>query len=153
MFKLVKLEPWHLAEIDIQPRQKYFEEKCQDPAYRVALAEAGGVTAIVDNGAGQAPTIVGIAGIMEYDKGVGMAWAVLSTHFPKYAVQATREVRRYCAEQLATNYHRIEMQADTTFPQACRWALMLGFEFESVRKQGSAFRHDMNVYIKLREEA
>lgn len=151
-FKLVPLEPWHLTAIDIQEKQRYFSAKCADPAFRVALAQAGGVTGLVDYSEGKAPLIVGIAGILPYEDGVGMGWSVLSTSFPKYATRATREIKRYCKEKLATTYHRIEIQTDADFEQANRWAKMLGFEFESVRRQGSPYRQDMNVYVMIREE-
>ena len=150
-FKLVKLEPWHLKAIDIQEKQKYFEAKCNDAQFRVALAQQGGVTGLLDFGPNAAPKIVGIAGIIPYEEGVGMGWSVLSTEFPKYALRCTREIKRYCAEKLRTTFHRIEIQTDAQFQQANRWAEMLGFEFESVRKQGSPFRQDMNVYVMLRE--
>lgn len=151
-FKLVKLEPWHLASIEIQEHQKYFEAKCKIPAYRVALAKEGGLTGIVENGPDQPPTIVGIAGIMQYEEGVGYGWSVLSKHFPKHALSATRMVREYCDEQLREKYHRIEIQTQDDFAPANRWAEMLGFKLESIRKQGSPFRQDMRVYVRLRED-
>lgn len=152
-FKLVKLEPWHLASIEIQEHQKYFEARCKNPAYRVALAkDGGGITGILDHGPDVPPTIVGIAGIMPYEEGVGYGWSVLSKHFPKYAFRITKLIKEYCKEQLAENYHRIEIQAQDDFLPATRWAEMLGFEFESVRKQASPFRDDMRVYVMLRED-
>ena len=151
-FKLVKLEPWHLASIEVQDHQKYFEVKCKDPAYRVALAKEGGITGLLDNGPDVPPTIVGIAGIMTYEEGVGMGWSVLSKHFPKYARRITRLVKEHCKEQLQTTYHRIEIQTQDDFAPANRWAEMLGFEFEAIRKQASPHRKDMRVYTMLRED-
>lgn len=150
-FKISKLEAWHLASIDIQEHQKYFAEKCKDAQFRVALAMTGGVTGYLDFGEEQPPKIIAIAGIIPYEEGVGMGWSVLSKNFPSYATRCTREIKRYCAEQLKSKYHRIEIQTETAFKPANRWAEMLGFKFESIRRQGGPFRQDMSVYTMIRE--
>lgn len=151
-FKITNLEAWHLAAIDIQEHQKHFAKKCEDARYRVALAQQGGVTGYLDYGEGKPPVIVGIAGIIPYEDGVGMGWSLLSKSFPKYATRCTREIKRYCAEKLKTTFHRIEIQTDAEFAPANRWAEMLGFKLESVRKQASAYRRDLRVYVMLRED-
>lgn len=151
-FKIVPLEAWHLAEIDLQDEQKYFEAKCQDVNFRVAIAREGGETAILDYGEGKAPVILGCAGVMRTVDGVGIAWSVLSKYIGKYMTRSTRYIKKYLQEKLATEFHRIEMCANDEFKAACRWAEMLGFEYESTKRQATEYRQDVRVYVMIREE-
>lgn len=152
MFKKVKLEPWHLSMIDLQEQQMSFAIQASDPAFRVAIAQQGGYTGLLDFGEDKAPVVVGCCGVAKTDEGVGIAWAVLSKTFPKYALNFTREIKKYLQEQMETNYHRIEANVNAEFPQAKRWVEMLGFEYEFTKKQANAYRQDVHEYVMLREK-
>lgn len=147
-FRITTLAPYHLADIAIQEHQEYFAIQCKDPSFRVAVAQNGGFAGVIE----ETGEVIGIAGITPYGEGVGIGWAVLSKNFRKYAVRITRAISAYLDEAIKEKYHRIEVHTDTTFPEASRWAEMLGLEFESVRKQASPYRQDMRVYVKLRGE-
>lgn len=149
--RMVPIEAWHLAEIDMQEMQSYAAELCKDPRYRVMVAQAGGVTMLIDHGKDKKPTIICCCGIIKIDKGLGVTYAYLSKVFPKYAVRVTRAVKKYLEDALAHDFHRIETQADVNFPESNRWNKMLGFKYEYTKKQATAYRQDVNTYAMIRE--
>lgn len=146
--EIVPLQAEHLAHIDIQEKQRYFKEECTSAEYREAIAKQGGWVLIADG------RIIAIAGIVPTDKGVGIGWAVLSTHFKKYALRVTRAIRKYLDKVVnkEKTYHRVEVHVDTTFKEAVRWAKLLGLTYESTRKKATAYRQDMQVYVILEKE-
>lgn len=151
-FNVVKLEPWHLSMIDLQDKQQYFATKAADPAFRIAVANQGGYAGLLDFGPDKAPVVTGCCGIAPIDTGVGIAWAVLSKSFPRYAVRYTRFIKNYLQEQLATDFHRIEAEVNVSFLEAKRWVEMLGFEYEFTKRQADAYRQDVMVYAMIREK-
>lgn len=145
---IVPLQAEHLLHIDLQEKQKHVAERCKLKEYREALANQLSWVAIADG------KIIAIAGIVSYEDGVGIGWALLSKHFKKYAVRITRAIKKYLYNlvNIEKRYHRIEIHVDTTFKEAVRWAPLLGLEYESTRKKASPYRQDMQVYVILEEE-
>lgn len=151
IFKMEPLQRWHFDYLELQPQQKYLEDYCKShPDYLDKVVACGG-TAGVLYGEGD-PICVGMAGFVEQEEGVATGWAIISTKFPKYALRATRAIRSAIDEAIQTKYHRIQMEADVTFPEACRWAEMLGFNYESTKHQGNSLRHDVAVYAITRRK-
>ena len=150
--KVVPLEGWHLAEIELQPMQAYAATKCEDPRFRATLANnTDGYTMLVDNGEGEKPTIIAVCGVITEDTGLGSAYAFISKHFRKYSLRLTRGIKKFLEEKLATKYHRIESVACVEFEEALRWHHILGFKLESIKKQATVYRQDVALYAMIRE--
>ena len=75
---------------------------------------------------------VACAGIVEVWDGRGHAWAMISADAGKHFILVTRAVKRAIA---VCNFHRIEMDVSCDFPEAHRWAKLLGFTCEVERRE------------------
>jgi hypothetical protein len=77
-----------------------------------------------------------------------MAWAFIAKTDPKNFLKGHRAVKRFldgCYTQ------RIEMTVDCDFPEAHRWAKMLGFTMECERmKYYSPDGRDCALYARIR---
>ena len=77
-------------------------------------------------------TVYGCAGLMKVWDGRAIAWALLSNRVHRYHLLfITRWIMCFldwCGEDM--NLRRIETPVRCDFPQAARWAEMLGFEQE-----------------------
>lgn len=58
---------------------------------------------------------------------MGIAWAVLSKDAGKHMVWIHRAVKRFIEMQ---DLRRIEATVEESFSEGCRWARILGFEYE-----------------------
>jgi hypothetical protein len=122
--EIVPFKREHLKNILIQNQQEGFQELLTPLLMR--QLEKDGYTA-VDNG-----EIIACAGASEVCPNRALAWAYISRDVGPRMIQVTRAVKRYLS---IAPYRRIEMDVDCDFPEAHRWARMLGFELECERRR------------------
>lgn len=108
--------PGHLAQIVPQPRQAAASAAI-DECVR-ALSMGQGWTLIDDRGPRAA------AGFCPDGEGSAWAWALLGLVGPRGMVAMHRAVRRALD---ASPYRRVVTLVDPAWPQAVRWARLLGF--------------------------
>jgi len=114
----------HLMNILIQNQQEGFQEMLTPFVMR--QLEKDGFTAIDDG------EILGCAGATELSPNRALVWAYISRNVGSRMIHITRAVKRYLS---IAPYRRIEMDVDCDFPEAHRWARMLGFELECERRR------------------
>lgn len=121
--KIVPFKAWHLDEIELQGPQMYLRGwLTEDQKQR--LEHYPSYTALLDG------KPVAMAGVIETWPGRALAWAYLSEMGPRQFVLVHRSVSRFLE---ACYTKRVEMTVDCDFPQAHRWAKMLGFKMEAER--------------------
>lgn len=136
---MIRVEPYapdHLAMIEVQPGQRealhraevYFEA---GPAW-TAFDEAG------------VPIFVG--GFARLGPSYMHAWCVMSARAGHALWAITAITRRLIANG---GWRRVEMMTDARFEQANRWAKLLGFELEGVRRAAMADGGDMLVWARI----
>jgi hypothetical protein len=79
-------------------------------------------------GGGDDGTVYATAGIIPQWEGRALAWAMIAHDAGPHFLRITREVRLFLA---SCGFRRIETSVDAAFPQAFRWARVLGFECET----------------------
>jgi hypothetical protein len=88
-----------------------------------------------------------VAGVLPIWEGRGLAWALLAWDAGPYM----REITRATVEALdLCPCHRIELYAKPDFPEANRWARMLGFEYEALLEGANPQGGDMNLYKRIK---
>lgn len=122
--EIVPFKREHLKNILIQNRQEDFQELLTPLLMR--QLEKGGYTAL------DGDEVVACAGTTELTPNRALAWAYISKDVGPRMLQVTKAVKRYLS---IAPYRRIEMDVDCEFPEAHRWARMLGFELECPRRR------------------
>ena len=115
----------HLQRMVIQQRQQGLEHLLTDDVYSV-LANSSAYTAL------DGDEILACAGVIEVAPGRSVAWAYISQDVGRRMRGVTRAVKGFLD---MSQFRRIEMDVDCEFPQAHRWARMLGFEMECERRR------------------
>ena len=141
MFEVVPFKAEHLAVIKLQTAQAHLSDWVSKAEGR-ALEEYPSYTALVDG------KPIGAAGVLWMWRGRAQAWAFISDTGPRNFIKAHRAVQKFldgCYVQ------RMEMTCDCDFPQAHRWAKMLGFHMECERMVNySPDGRDCALYVRLR---
>ena len=141
MFEVVPFKSEHLASIKLQQQQAYLSDWVTLEQGR-GLEEHPSYTAMVDG------KPIGAAGVLHMWKGRAQAWAFISNTGPMNFLKGHRAVKRFldgCYVQ------RMEMTCDCDFPEAHRWAKMLGFHMECERMVNySPDGRDCALYARLR---
>ena len=125
---VVPFEALHLERLKLQDAQMYLSNWVS-PEQGLALESHPSYTAMENN------VPLASAGIIPQWQGRAIAWAFLSNIGPSQFVGVHRAVKRFidsCYTQ------RIEMTVDVDFPEAHRWAKMLGFKMEAERMEAYA---------------
>jgi hypothetical protein len=109
----------------VQQRQQGLEHLLTDDVYSL-LASSHAYTAL------DGDEILACAGVIEVAPGRAAAWAYISQDVGRRMRGVTRAVKGFLQ---MSQFRRIEMDVDCEFPQAHRWARMLGFEMECERRR------------------
>tara|TARA_R110000787_G_scaffold160287_4_gene273992 strand:- start:1341 stop:1763 length:423 start_codon:yes stop_codon:yes gene_type:complete len=118
---IIPFEAEHVKLIKLQDKQLYLNAFVTMEQAE-ALEEHTSYSAEVD---GQ---IIASSGIIPMWHGRGMAWAFLSEMGPRHFMGVHKAIKR----ALDNCYiQRIEITVDCDFPQAYRWANLLGFTMEA----------------------
>jgi hypothetical protein len=115
----------HLKSLVVQQRQRHLAEMLTDEVM-VAIENSMSFSAM------DGDDVLICCGMMEVAPGRALAWAYLSDNVGTRLVSVSRAIRRYMR---IASYRRIEMDVDCEFPQAHRWAKLLGFEMECERRR------------------
>jgi hypothetical protein len=120
-------QPQDLHAISLQNAQMGVHELITYDHYGESLAAAGpAFTATVDG------EVIACIGTIPQWKDYARAWALLSRHSGKNLLALTRGIRRWLRFH---NAGRVDTAVACDFPQAIRWAQMLGFEREGVMRK------------------
>ena len=140
MFEIVPFKAEHLAVIKLQDMQAYLSDWVTFEQGK-ALEATPGYTAFVD----EEP--IGAAGVVSMWPNRAMAWAFLAETTPQNFLRAHRTIKRFLD---GCYIQRIEMTVDCDFPDAHRWAKMLGFKMECERmKHYSPDGRDCALYARI----
>lgn len=95
---------------------------------------------------------IAAAGVVELWRDRGYAWALLGVDAAPHLLPITREIRSFLD---ALPCRRVEMAVDPEFPQALRWARMLGFERETPEPMRSYYPDGRSAYLyaRVREDS
>lgn len=115
----------HIKRMIIQQRQQGMEALLSDDILRL-LESSKSYTAL------DGDEVLACAGVVDMAPGRAGAWAYISQGVGNRMVGVTRAVRSFLRN---AEYRRIEMDVDCEFPEAHRWAKMLGFELECERRR------------------
>jgi hypothetical protein len=141
MFEVVPFKAEHLAAIHLQELQAHLSDWVTLEQGR-ALEQSPGYTAFVDG------EPIGAAGVLWIWSGRAMAWAFIAKTTPQNFLKGRRAVKKFLD---GCFIKRLEMTVDCEFPNAHRWAKMLGFEMECERmKSYSPDGRDSALYVRLR---
>jgi hypothetical protein len=141
MFEVVPFKAEHLAAIKLQSMQAHLSNWVTMEQGR-GLEEYPSYTAMIDG------TPVGAAGVLHMWAGRSMAWAFISKTNPHSFLRSHRTVKKFLD---GCYTKRIEMTVDCDFPEAHRWAKMLGFTMECERmKHYSPDGRDCALYARIR---
>jgi len=118
----------HFRAIQAQPAQA--AELAAASAEHCGVLIAEGAQAVIDDDG-----VYFIGGAVDMGFGRGDCWSVVAGNcrHMRFAV-VHRMVRKFMDEK-ARQYRRLELRADLRCPNADRWALLLGFEFECVLRR------------------
>ena len=130
----------HLQDIQLQIQTPKDLTLFADPAYG-AFLEDGDSYAVYEG-----DTLMVCAGVIELMPGRWQAWAMLGPDTGKIMVPLTRAVARYFASR---KYKRVETCIDPNFPEAIRWAELLGFTFEGRMKKYLPNGADQLLYARV----
>ncbi len=122
---VVPFEREHLHRMVIQQKQQGLEHLVTPDV--CGVLEGGQSYTALDG-----DEVVACAGVVEITQGRAVAWAYISQDVGRRMRFVTRAVKNFLA---LTQFRRIEMDVDCEFPQAHRWAKMLGFEMECERRR------------------
>jgi hypothetical protein len=118
---VIPFEPEHLNFLELQERQKIFNEVIKNPQYGIDLKNTGVAWSMFEE---STLCCIGSAGIINAGFGRGIAWALMSKDAKNHMVRITREVKKRLI-----GFDRIEIT--TGFDEARRWAEILGFKCET----------------------
>jgi len=137
---VIPFQAGHLAQLSLQEAQMYLSDWVTRKSALV-LEDAPSYTALVDGDP------VAAAGILPQWHGRAIAWAFLSNMGAGQFIGVHRAVKGFldgCYVQ------RIEMTVDCDFPEAHRWAEMLGFTMEAERMRAySLDGRDCALYARV----
>jgi len=137
---VVPFKAGHLETIKLQERQMYLSGwVSSEQALRLEDTPA---YTLMD---GDTPLLT--AGILPQWEDRAIAWAYLSEMGPRKFVGAHRAVKNFLD---ACYTKRVEMTVDVNFPEAHRWAKMLGFKMEAERMVAySPDGRDCSLYARI----
>lgn len=96
-------------------------------------------------------TVLMVAGVLRVDESYGTAWAFLSAHSGPRMRWLTGKARGYL-DTLMPSHRRIDMLVRADFPQAARWAALLGFAEEGAMPCAATDGADMLRFARVNRE-
>jgi hypothetical protein len=139
MIRVAQYLPHHLAMIDVQSWQR--EGLLDAHVY----AQAGPAWTAFDE-TGRAIFAGGLAWV---GPGYAHGWAVLALGKGHALIEITRQVRGVLAD---SGFRRIDLFADPRRPAAVRWARLLGFKREGIKRAALADGGDLLVFAIINRE-
>lgn len=134
-------QPADLFAIAVQPSQSNVHDAMKDPNYGEALKKAGPCFTATSDG-----EVMICAGVITQWHGNDRAWAILSWKAGKCMFGITRQIRRWLK---FNNHRRVDCAVDCGFPDAIRWAELLGFECEGRMRAYTPEGRDCFLYARI----
>lgn len=122
-----------------------FSQASMEDSVRLLATQGSALTLAKPDG-----TVLMIAGIAQVDQGYGHCWAFMSAEAGPHMRFLTRKVRDYLNWK-GPSHRRFEMMVRDDFPQAQRWARMLGFAHEGVMHCAARDGTHMHRYAKWQD--
>lgn len=145
MIEVLSFSPADLDQMEVQPMQAH--RIGADKARWARVGREGGPAWTVRNEAGR---ILLCGGFIVIHSHYALAWTVLAEGKGADFVAMTRRVR-FALD--SAPWRRVELHTDPEFPEAARWARLLGFrcegQYEAVLEDGS----DQCVWARIRGNA
>lgn len=142
--------PGDLVDIEAQPSQILPAEI--DRAALGADFKARGPCWTLKAGLGRDTRILAVGGMVNHSAHHATLWAVLAENKRGGLAFLTGFMRRQIAERLGElTRARLDMTVDPSDLSAARWAIMLGFKFESAKRCYGAQGQTMHEYVIIRE--
>lgn len=133
--KLIDFQPHHARLIVPQEAQK-----SEVNAQSMAAPYGTAWTAVHDG------LPVACGGFIDVWPGRAYAWALIDVDCGPHMLSLTREIRSLVAR---APYNRLEMAVDAEFEAGCRWAVLLGFERESLARKYLPSGRDAWIYARV----
>lgn len=138
MIRVVQFRPHHIAAMDVQAWQR--DGLLAGETY----AQCGPAWTALDRH--DRPIFSG--GLAWVGPGYAHAWAVMAKGKGAALVAITREVRHVVT---GSGFRRIELFCDARRREAIRWAELLGFEREGIKRAALADGGDVIVFAMVRQ--
>jgi hypothetical protein len=122
-------------------------------AEQLAAAPAWHRTALIDEGARAIVDADGVwflGGTIDTGEGRADCWSLVSLEC-RHRFVAVHRLARAFLDQKAREYRRLELRADLRCPNADRWALLLGFDFECVLRRYYP-DSDAHLFARIRRD-
>jgi hypothetical protein len=134
-------QPQDLHALSLQREQSGLQGVILGEGYGESLAAVGEAFTATSNG-----EIIACIGTIPQWANYSRAWALLSGNAGRCMVPLTRRIATWLRFH---NPGRIDTQVHCDFPQAMRWAEMLGFENEGRMKKYDPSRRDCYLYAQV----
>jgi hypothetical protein len=143
-FEIVKFDPTHVHKLTIQSGQ-WQERKglsqFDDEQWTAVAANEIAFTGKYDD------RIVCIAGLTPRWTGLADAWLILDESVKaKELLLITRSIVDIVLHYMPDPFHRIQTTVRADWPNAHRWAEMLGFTREGTMRRGGPYGEDLDLY-------
>ena len=145
MRRIAPFDPADMAELDVTAQQlrDHPREEQRQRASAILAGRGQAFTLRTADG-----NVLLCAGVARIDDSYGHAWAFMSRHAGPHMRWLTGRVRWY-VDGLMADYRRIEMIVRADFPQARKWAAMLGFEEEGPLRCAAPDGGDMVRFARV----
>lgn len=142
MVEIVPFQRQHLRAIHVQGAQEIdMAPLISDPSYAEALEGLEHSWAAIDG-----DRVLACGGIVEEWHGVARAWMIIGKDIGSRFIHIHRAVLGFVKN---CGYHRIEMSVAKGFDEGCRWAKMLGFEYEGTARAYTPDGHDCLKFARV----
>lgn len=141
MIQIVPFRREHIRNIALQPMQVDMAPIMSEPSYAEALEQHEHSWSAVDG-----DEVLACGGVIEEWHGVARGWMLISGNLGIRFLAVHRAVLGFVKN---APYHRIEMSVAKGFDEGCRWAKMLGFEYEGLARGYTPDGHDCHKYARV----
>jgi hypothetical protein len=147
---IVPFYPDHLQRIVPQPSQVLPDAIDREKLGRDFMARGPCWTLLKEKG--RFPPVLAVGGMVNHSAHHASLWVVLAANKRGGLAFLTQFMRRQIADRLGTLPRaRMDMTVDPADYSAARWAIMLGFRFESAKRCYGPNGETMHEYVIIRE--
>jgi len=143
MIKVIDFKKEHLQALLEQPLYQHLKSNISEAHMEDLEKKRNAYTCMTEDG-----RILIVAGVTEYWKGRGEAWALFDRESKKDLLLIHRAVRRFLE---ICPVRRIEATVDVDSETQHRWIKSLGFEMEAPRlRKFTSEGKDASLYVRIR---
>jgi len=141
--RAVKYLPEHLFALKPQKAQSFISDYLKESPEYAHLIDDMAYTLMVDD------EVIFCGGLLHMHEGVGEVWTVIGENFKQYSLSITRHVITFLHNAEALGYRRLQTTVASGFPEAARWAGLLGFESEGLMRKYTPAGEDCFMYARI----